>query len=211
MNTFQLQELILQALEHEKGGVEVYRTALECAVHDDLKALWQGYFEETTRHVRALEEVCAAMGLDPDRESSGRAVVRHTGKSLVEAMRLAQAGGKPAEAQLVACECVVLAETKDHQNWGLLSRCAATMIDANDPGAAALREACEAVEAQEDHHLYHSKGWCRELWVQFLGLPAVLPPPEEKLEVKTAIGAAKAEQSADKQRGLVPPTSLLQS
>lgn len=211
MNTFQVEELVLQALEHEMGGVEVYRTALECAVHDELRVLWQEYLEETTEHVRILEGVCAAMGVDPARESSGRAVVRHTGKSLVEAMRLAQAGGKPAEAQLVACECVVLAETKDHQNWGLLSRCAASMSDPESAGAIALREACNAVEAQEDQHLYHSKGWCRELWVQFLGLPAVLPPPEAKLDVKTAIGAAKAEQSADKQRGLVPPTSLLQS
>ena len=33
----QLKELLLQSLEHEKGGVLVYRTALECAINDDLR------------------------------------------------------------------------------------------------------------------------------------------------------------------------------
>ena len=44
----------------------------------------------------------------------------------------------------------------------------------------ALTEAYEEVEDEEDEHLYHTKGWCRELWLESLGLPAVLPPPEEK-------------------------------
>jgi hypothetical protein len=41
----------------------------------------------------------------------------------------------------------------------------------------------------------HSKGWSRELWIASLGMKAVLPPPEEKKDVKTAIGAARAQQS----------------
>ena len=53
----------------------------------------------------------------------------------------------------------------------------------------------EQVEEQEDEHLYHTTGWCRELWIQSLGLPAVIPPPEEEKEVKTAIGAARAKQA----------------
>jgi hypothetical protein len=35
----------------------------------------------------------------------------------------------------------------------------------------------------------------RELWIESLGMAAVLPPPEETKQVKAAIGAAKAEQS----------------
>jgi hypothetical protein len=53
----------------------------------------------------------------------------------------------------------------------------------------------QAVEEDEDEHLYHTQGWCRELWLQSLGQPAVLPPPEERKDVKTAIGAARAKQS----------------
>ena len=31
----QLQELLLQSLEHERGGVKVYETAIGCAITDD--------------------------------------------------------------------------------------------------------------------------------------------------------------------------------
>jgi hypothetical protein len=43
-------------------------------------------------------------------------VVRHIGQSLVKAMEMALAGGKPEAPRLVAAECVVHAETKDHLN-----------------------------------------------------------------------------------------------
>jgi hypothetical protein len=33
------------------------------------------------------------------------------------------------------------------------------------------------------------------LWIESLGLPAVIPPPEEEKDVKTAIGAERAKQS----------------
>ena len=42
-----------------------------------------------------------------------------------------------------------------------------------------------------------SKGWCRELWIQSLGMDAVLSPPEEQKDVKTAIGASRAEQARE--------------
>jgi hypothetical protein len=128
-------------------------------------------------------------------ETPGRAVVRMLGQSLVKAMELAKAaGGPPEAAQLVACECVVLAETKDHADWQLIGKCAEMLEGA---AGEALQKAYDQVEDQEDEHLYHTRGWCRELWIQSLGMPAVLPPPEEKQHVTTAIGAAKAEQAAD--------------
>jgi hypothetical protein len=86
---------------------------------------------------------------------------------------------------------VVIAETKDHQNWSLLARYAAA---AKGEEGRSLTAACEAVEDEEDEHLYHSKGWCRELWLAALGLDAVLPPPEEEQDVKSALDAAKAER-----------------
>ena len=63
--------------------------------------------------------------------------------------------------------------------------------------AKVLGEAYRAVETDEDHHLYHTTGWCRELWIKSLGMPAVLPPPEEVKKVETAIGASRAEQQRD--------------
>jgi hypothetical protein len=69
---------------------------------------------------------------------------------------------------------MVLAETKDHLNWELLSQCAEK---AKGEKARALKEACEEIEEEEDERHYHSKGWRRELWIASLGMTAVTPPP----------------------------------
>ena len=37
MNKKQVNELLLQSLEHERGGIAVYETALKCVVHDKLR------------------------------------------------------------------------------------------------------------------------------------------------------------------------------
>ncbi len=70
--------------------------------------------------------------------------------------------------------------------------------------ADALKAAYDRVEDQEDEHLYHSKGWGRELWIKSLGMEAMLPPPEEVQKVQTAIGAAKAEASREMSLGNSP-------
>lgn len=197
MQTEQITALVLQALEHEMGGVNVYTTAITCAVNDELREEWTKYLAETRNHVASLQAVCKAMELDPQQETPGRQVVRHLGGALVEAMKMALAAGDAAAAELVACECVVIAETKDHLNWELLGKCAERM---KGPGADALQYAHDEIEDQEDEHLYHTKGWCRELWIKSLGMKPVLPPPEEQKHVKTAIGAARAEQSAEAAR-----------
>jgi rubrerythrin len=193
-NNDQLTELLLQALETERGGIQVYTAAIQAAVNDDLRKEWTEYLEETHRHEEVLTNVFAELGLDTEAASPGREVVAHHGASLVAAIEMAMANAQPAAAELVAAECVVLAETKDHQNWELIGRVA----DAGGPHAKVLKAAHNAVEQDEDHHYYHTKGWCRELWIQSLGLPAVLPPPEEIKKVETAIGASRAEQAGDK-------------
>ena len=191
----QLKELLYQMLETELGGVKVYTTALECVVNDDLKEEWTKYLAQTERHVEVMRQLFGTLSLDPDKQTPGRQVVRHIGESLVQAMQMALgSGGKPEAAELVACECVVFAETKDHLNWELLSKYAEKSGGSEKP---ALMAACKEVEDQEDEHIYHSKGWCRELWIQSLGMPAVLPPPEEERKVKTALGAAHAEKARE--------------
>ena len=192
MNQEQVIDLLLQALEHERGGIEVYETALECVQNEDLREEFEKYLEETRNHEQAVLEVCEALEIDPELETPGREVVRIVGKALVEAMKKAKSAGKPEAAEIVACECVVLAETKDHLNWELIGELAE---NGEGDGVEALQDAYDEVEDQEDEHLYHSKGWCRELWLKALGMKAQLPPPEERQHVKTAIGAARAEQS----------------
>jgi len=191
MNEEQMQELLYQALQTEMGGVEVYEAALRCVQNEDLEEEWEEYLEQTKHHVEVVREVFTKLNLDPEAETPGRAVVRHIGESLVEAMEMALESGPPEAAELVATECVVLAETKDHLNWELIGMLAGK---AKGDTAQALRDAYKQVEDQEDEHLYHTTGWSRELWIKGLGMPAVLPPPEEEKDVKTAIGAARAKQ-----------------
>jgi len=192
MNNEQLHQLLYEALETEMGGVQVYKTAIRCAVNEELKEEWQEYLQQTEKHVEIVRETCQKFGLDLNSETPGRQVVRHIGQSLVKAMEMALQAGKPEAAQIVAAECVVEAETKDHLNWELISE-ATKKLKADE--RKTLKNAVEQVEEEEDEHLYHTKGWCRELWLESLGLPAVLPPPEEEKDVKTAIGAERAKQS----------------
>jgi hypothetical protein len=194
MNETQLHELLFELLETELGGVRVYEAALRCVQNDDLRGEWEKYHSQTKHHVEVAEQLIRDFGLDPSSETPGRRVVRHTGQSLVKAMEMALAEGKPAEAQIVAAECVTLAETKDHLNWELLGEVSG---NAKAGHKKAVQQAFEEVEDEEDEHLYHSTGWGRELWLEALGLPAVLPPPEERKDVKTAIGAARAKQARE--------------
>ncbi len=186
--------LLYQLLETEMGGVQVYRTAIQCAINPELRTEWTRYLAETERHVVIARQLLVDLGLDPDAELPARLLCRHKAEALIRAMHEALASGTPADAQLTAAECVVDAETKDHMNWSLLGTLAEkTGGDAGD----AMRAAHDEVETDEDHHLYHTTGWARELWIEALGLPAVLPPPEEQRDVESAIAAAKAKSDRE--------------
>ncbi|MEX2652028.1 MAG: hypothetical protein WD473_06245 [Acidimicrobiia bacterium] len=194
MKDEQVNELLYQALETELGGVQVYEMAIRCTVNEDLREEWKGYLEETENHVRIVKEIFSELEMDTEMEPPGRAIVRFKGESLITAMQMALDTGDMAAAQLVAAECVVDAEIKDHANWELIGEVAQGL---KGPRAKVLQDAYEQVEEEEDEHLYHTQGWARELWFESLGITAVLPPPEEQKKVKTAIGAARAEQSRE--------------
>ena len=198
MLTAPVEDLLYQALETELGGVQVYTTALRCVQNEDLKEEWEKYLAQTKEHVTIVTEMLAAFELDPEKETPGRKVVRHIGQSLVQAMEMALQAGDPKAAQIVACESVVFAETKDHLNWELIGELAGAFDD--DDGEILL-DAYEQVEDEEDEHLYHTSGWTRELWIEALGMEAVLPPPEEVEDVETAIEAAEAKHSRSKMAG----------
>lgn len=173
-----VRELLYQALETELGGAKVYEAALSVVTDEALREEWQKYRDETLHHQEVLRSVFDALGLDPDEKTRGRAAVAGLGKALV--------------AQIVAAECVVLAETKDHLNWELIGLAAGEL---SGDAARVLKDAHDEVEPDEDHHLYHTRGWTRELWMDSMDFKAALPPPEEVRKVDTAIGAARAEHA----------------
>ena len=191
MNIEQRNEHLQQMLETEQGGVLVYEAALQCVLNGDLKEEWEKYLEQTKHHVSVVQDLMEALGVMPQ-ETPGRLVVRHIGAALVDAIKMAKASAPPPAAEIVACEMVVHAETKDHANWELLT---AYGEAAKGDEKKAIDAATSEIEDEEDEHLYHSEGWSRELWIEALGLPAVLPPPEEEQDVKTASEAASAKKS----------------
>lgn len=194
MDKSHLEELLYQAIETELGGEQLYEAAIENAVNGDLKKEWGKYLDETRTHQEILERVFEVAGLDIDRESPGRKVVRQKSEALVAAVRAARAADDPKIGELVAAESVVEAESKDHQNWELLGR----MVEHLDGDLKdTLAEAYEEVAEEEAHHLFHTMGWARELWLDYLGVPAALPPPEEEKKVATQIGAGRAEHERD--------------
>ena len=195
MNDIQVRELLLQSLEHERGGVKIYKAAIGAAQRPDLKAEWTSYLAQTEQHVQSLNAICALFGLDPFTSTPGTQIVKHTGAALLQAIETAIAAGNPQAAQLVAAECVVLAETKDHMDWELIGEVAGQLAgDQRELVTAAY----ERIEEEEDEHLYHTQGWARELWLEALGLPAELPPPEEKRDVTSAAEAQQARETASR-------------
>ena len=194
MISSQFTELLLQSLEHERGGVLVYQTAIKCAVRDDLRSEWQKYLAQTEEHVDSLTNICETFDIDPFTTTPGTQIVKSLGKSLVMAMEAALSAGNPQAAQIVAAECVVLAETKDHLDWELLGE-AAKQLDGEEQEV--VSEAYEKIEEEEDEHLYHTQGWCRELWLESLGIEAQLPPPEEVEDVTSAVEAQEAKENRE--------------
>lgn len=192
MNNEQVHELLLQSLEHERGGVKIYKAATACALRPDLHSEWSKYLRQTEEHVETLTAIVELFGLDPFTTTPGTMIVRNNGNALLQSMEAARSAGNPQAAQIIAAECVVLAETKDHMDWELLGEVSKHL---SGDERAALQDAYERIEDEEDEHLYHTQGWCRELWLEALGLDAELPPAEEKRDVTTAAEAQEAREA----------------
>ena len=62
MDDEQLNQLLHEALETELGGVQVYKTAIRCAVNEELKEEWQEYLEQTEKHVEIVRECVKHLG-----------------------------------------------------------------------------------------------------------------------------------------------------
>ena len=190
MNREHAEGLLYQALQTEIGGIEVYQNAIESARNDDLKDEWREYLDQTRTHRKKLLAVFETLGLDPDEDKPARRIVRDKAEALVKAMKTAREILSAEEAELVAGECVVDAETKDHLNWSLLEH---VVEEGPKAFAEALKQPVSEVLEQESEHLFHTQGFTRELWLKHLGFPAALPPPEEQKSVQTKIGAGRAE------------------
>ena len=82
METGQMRELLLQSLEQERGGLKVYRSAIKCALRDDLRDEWSQYLAQTEVHVQVLTELCSQLSIDPGMQTPGCMILRELGAAL---------------------------------------------------------------------------------------------------------------------------------
>jgi len=115
-----MQDVMLQTLEYERGRIEVYEAALGCAVADELRREWKRNLAQSRCQERMFCDACQVMALDPDEACEARDHVRQVAALLVDAINRAASKGDAELAERIACKCVLLAETTDYLDWGLL-------------------------------------------------------------------------------------------
>jgi hypothetical protein len=181
LNHFNVEALLLQALETAIGSVRIYESAIAYSAHSSQILEWEQYLKEARCHVRALESLCEALQINVLAMAPARQVVRHISSSLVSAMDMAKPGEGSAVAQIVAGECVLLAETRNHVKWELIAQ-----VGRHGRGHAAtmLLEMHGDIRAEKNLHLASSQSWCRQLWEEALGLPAGAEPSSQTVRTR---------------------------
>lgn len=76
MKVQQVNELTLQAREHEPGGIDFHEKAVQRTLNRELREEWEKYLTGTRTHVQALTSACEAFGLHPMNKPPSRAVIR---------------------------------------------------------------------------------------------------------------------------------------
>src|SRR6188472_1002468 len=100
MNATNVKELLLQSLEHERGGIRVYKAALCCAQRKDLKSEWSKYLQQTEDHITTLAAICEMFAIDSFTLTPGVEIARSTDAALVKAIEAARATGNAQAAQI---------------------------------------------------------------------------------------------------------------
>jgi rubrerythrin len=174
-----LLDKLSEFLMVEQGGLQLYTVARERCTVPALKKRYEEFLQETAQHRQVLVQLIERLGGDPSYISPTARLAQVKAQSLLQTA-LAVDGLSAEEVQANDLENLLLAETKDHADWSLLSKLAE---QADDPEVKqALQAVVAEVEAQEDEHLQ----WARETLSQ-LSLKAIMegpaPPPERWQQV----------------------------
>ena len=142
--------------------------------HPELKQKYEEFGRETAHHREVLIRLIERLGGDPSYVSPPARVAQFKAAKLLESA-LAVDGLSQPEIEMNDLENVLLAETKDHADWHLLSEIAAQLASPSvmdklgDPNTQALGQmpsglsmhdvqqaiqaAVDEVESEEDEHL----------------------------------------------------------
>jgi len=155
MNQQVLLDKLSEFLMVEQGGFQLYTVLAERTQLPELRARYEEFGMETSRHREILASMIAKLGGDPGYVSPLARVAQIRGDQLLNVMLLADSLS-PDEIEAVGLDSVLLAESKDHADWQLLSQLIQNIPEG--PDKASMVAAVEEVEAQEDTHL----GWASE-------------------------------------------------
>lgn len=138
----------------ERGGIKLYQAALQIVQDRQVSEKFQEFFEQTKKHEAILTRVIRELGGDPERVSPGAAMAEKKAKALLDTMTNSD-GLNGRAAELNAIENIVIAETKDHADWEMLSKIARRSDDEKIRNV--LKPATSEVEPEEDEHLNWTK------------------------------------------------------
>jgi rubrerythrin len=145
-----LMEKLSECLAVEKGGVTLYEAAIKQVRNPDVLNRFREFYQQTRRHVEILTRVITSLGGDPMHMSAGARVAEEKAQALLKTMTVSD-GMRPEEAEINAIENIVIAETKDHADWQLLSHIARRSSDSRIRDI--LKPAVDEVEPEEGQHL----------------------------------------------------------
>ena len=202
------QQVLLDQLSEflmvEQGDLELYRVAAERCTLPALKQRYQEFGQQTARHREVYVQLIQAVGGDPDYVSPTARLAQVKATKLLESAVIVD-GLAPEELMTSDLENVLLAETKCHLDWELMSQLAKQVADATLKQA--LEQAVQEVEGQEDQHVEWARQTLRQLALQRVQQgPA--PSPERWLQVLSGpLPPIEASHPAPVMTGLLPPAA----
>jgi rubrerythrin len=172
MNKQFIDDKLSEFLMVEQCGVQLYRTVADRCQTPNLKAKYEEFGRQTARHRDVLVKLITTLGGDPEYVSPSARVAQYKASKLLGSA-LAVDGLSQAEIECSDLENVLLAETKDHADWQLLSQLAE---QATGDMKKALQSAVDEVEAEEDEHLEWARETLGQLSMQLVAQGQPLPP-----------------------------------
>ena len=150
MNNEVLLDKLSEFLMVEQCGWQLYRVVESRTTDKELKERYQEFGRETDRHRAILTGLIHDLGGDPDYVSPTARLAQAKSEALLASALVSGPLGE-AEREASDLENVLLAETKDHADWELLSKLTEQLP--NGKTKTAIEAAVAEVEPQEDEHL----------------------------------------------------------
>ena len=163
----------------EQGGLKLYRVAAARCTVPALKQRYQEFGQQTARHREVYVQLIQALGGDPNYVSPMARLAQVKATKLIESAMIVD-GLAPEEIMASDLENVLLAETKCHLDWELVSQLAKQATDAKLKQA--FQQAVQEVEEQEDQHVKWAHQTLSQMALQMV-LQGPAPSPERWMQV----------------------------